>query len=79
MPVHALGAHRSVAGALARARWPFILATAPQPTRVHQALGDGLLFLGRDIAHGRPAMHKLRFSTSFLFHYVDMDFEGPLG
>lgn len=62
-----------------RARWPFILATAPLPTRVHQALGDGLLFLGRDIAHGRPAMHKLQFSTSLLFHYVDMDFEGPLG
>jgi hypothetical protein len=63
---------------VARSHWPFVLATAPEHTRVFQALGDGLLFLGRDIAHGRPAMRKRRFSTSLLFHYVDADFDGPL-
>ncbi len=64
---------------IVQTRWPFVLATVPEHTQVFQALGDGLLFLGRDIAHGRPAMRKRRFSTSLLFHYVDMDFDGPLG
>ena len=46
---------------------------------VHQALGDGLLFLGREIPHGRPAMRRREFSTSLLFHYVDPDFTEPVG
>ncbi len=64
---------------LSTAKWPLVLATSSGHVPVYQALGDGLLFLGRDIPHGRPEMRRKQFSTSLLFHYVDPDFDEPLG
>jgi hypothetical protein len=61
------------------ASWPLVLTPGPNRIAIRQALGDGVLFKGREIPHGRPPMRKKWFSTSLLFHYVDLDFEGPLG
>ncbi len=60
-------------------RWPLVLATDSGHVPIYQVLGDGLLFLGRDIPHGRPEMRRRQFSTSLLFHYVDPEFEESLG
>ena len=63
----------------ATAKWPLVLVPTSGRVEVHQALGDGVVFTGREIPHGRPAMRRKWFSTSLLFHYVDLGFEGPLG
>ncbi len=64
---------------LTTSKWPLVLVPPSGRLAVYQALGDGVLFTGREIPHGRPAMRRKWFSTSLLFHYVDLDFDGPLG
>ena len=42
--------------------------------RVRQAYRDGLLFCGRQLPHGRPAMTIPARSLVLMLHWVDSDF-----
>jgi hypothetical protein len=59
--------------------WPLLLDTDAGTVAVWQGLGDGLLYRGRRFPHRRTRLAEGMTSTSILFHYVDRDFEGPLG
>lgn len=53
-------------------------AAAASPMAVNLANGDGLFYMGRELIHYRnelPAGHR---STSLFFHFVSVDFDGPL-
>lgn len=58
--------------------WPLILESPGARVRVYQRLGDGLLFGGQHIPHGRSPMPPGLVVTAMLFHFVDAEFEGPL-
>lgn len=58
--------------------WPLQLQLPTETVVVHQALGDALLYEGCRIPHFRTRLAQGCTSTSFLFHYVDEDFSGPL-
>lgn len=58
--------------------WPLRLETAQGGVAVYQALGDGLVYRGTKIPHYRDMLTGDRTSTSVFFHYVPMDFAGPL-
>lgn len=59
-----------------RSPWPLDVETSPgaSPARFHQAPGDGLLFCGRQLPHGRPAMTEPARSLVLMLHWVDSDF-----
>jgi hypothetical protein len=59
-------------------RWPIHLETPSGRVTVYQAIGDGLLFRGRELPHARGVLPDGCTSTSLLFHYVAEDFDGPL-
>jgi hypothetical protein len=58
--------------------WPVRLDTPTGTVTVFQALGDGLLYRGRELPHHRGTLAEGNSSTSLFFHYVPADFEGPL-
>ena len=59
--------------------WPLYLDTHSGNVTVHQALGDGLLYRGRELPHYRKTLAEGNTSTSIFFHYVAEDFDGALG
>ena len=58
--------------------WPLYLETQTGTATIFQALGDGLLYRGRDLPHYRKTLAQGHTSTSIFFHYVAEDFDGPL-
>lgn len=58
--------------------WPIQLHTSSGMTKVFQAIGDALLYRGRDIPHSRGILPQGHTSTSIFFHYVRKDFVGGL-
>jgi hypothetical protein len=58
--------------------WPLQLQLSVDTVVVYQAIGDSLLYKGREIPHFRTPLADGCTSTSILFHYVDRDFSGPL-
>jgi hypothetical protein len=58
--------------------WPIRLDTAEGTATVYQALGDGLLYRGPKLPHYRGVLAEGHMSTSIFFHYVAVDFSGPL-
>ena len=58
--------------------WPIHLHTPGGKTTVFQALGDGLIYRGRELPHSRDQLPRGHSSTSIFFHYVLADFDGPL-
>ncbi|HKD01870.1 MAG TPA: hypothetical protein VKB77_05570 [Terriglobales bacterium] len=58
--------------------WPLTLHTDAGTVTVYQALGDALLYRGRQLPHSRAALRPGHTSTSMFFHYVREDFAGPL-
>jgi hypothetical protein len=59
--------------------WPLQLHIDGGTVTVFQALGDALLYRGRQIPHSRSKLGEGQSSTSIFFHYVRKDFTGPLG
>jgi len=59
-------------------RWPLYLETKKGRVVIQQALGDGLLFRGRELPHYRKPLPNGCTSTSLLFHFVRRDFTGHL-
>ncbi len=49
-----------------------------EPLDLFQRIGGGVLFRGRELAHGRPALPTDQTCWTLLAHYVDIDFEGTL-
>ncbi|HEX4423776.1 MAG TPA: hypothetical protein VH079_00145 [Terriglobales bacterium] len=58
--------------------WPLQLHTATGKTTVFQAIGDALIYSGREIPHSRDPLPLRNTSTSLFFHYVRESFTGPL-
>jgi hypothetical protein len=58
-------------------RWPIYVETEQGLVTIQQALGEGLLFRGRDLPHYRNSLPPGCTSTSVLFHFVPRGFTGP--
>jgi hypothetical protein len=59
--------------------WPLYLKPpGRKPVAIHQSIGDGILYRGRELAHWRPVLPQGNCSTSLFFHYVRKDFTGVL-
>jgi hypothetical protein len=58
--------------------WPLLLHPLRGKTTVFQALGDGLLYRGRQLPHSRDPLPPGHTSTSIFLHYVPQAFTGPL-
>jgi hypothetical protein len=58
--------------------WPIRLDTPKGTTTVYQALGDALAYRGTRVPHYRDVLGEGKTSTSIFFHYVLVDFAGPL-
>jgi hypothetical protein len=58
--------------------WPIYAETPEGEVEIFQCIGDGLLFKGRELPHYRHKLEEDSSSTSIFFHYVDVDFQGPL-
>jgi hypothetical protein len=63
---------------LAATPWPLYLENHEGTVTVYQALGDGLLYRGRELPHYRGRLRAGNTSTSIFFHYVAEDFAGAL-
>lgn len=67
---------RSAALSDGRSPWPLeaeIKPNAPM-TRYYQAPGDGMLFRGRELRHGRPVLTDGARSLVLMLHWLDADF-----
>lgn len=58
--------------------WPLYLDTPRGTATIHQAIGDGLLYRGRELPHYRKTLARGNTSTSLFLHYVAEDFDGAL-
>lgn len=58
--------------------WPIHVETPAGKVTIYQALGDSLLFCGRELPHYRYPLRKGCTSTSIFFHYVRQGFAGSL-
>jgi hypothetical protein len=58
--------------------WPIQVDGAAGTVAIHQALGDGLAYRGTRLPHYRSVLGEGQTSTSIFFHYVSLNFEGPL-
>jgi hypothetical protein len=59
-------------------RWPIHLHPPGRRVTVFQAIGDGLLYRGRELPHSRDPLPQEDTSTSIFFHYVRESFCGVL-
>jgi hypothetical protein len=66
----------SVAGS--DVEWALHLETRGGPVEARLALGDAVLFKGRELPHFRAPLAGAATYTSLLFHYVPADFDGSL-
>ncbi len=58
--------------------WPFHIADRAGGVRdLRMPRGSGVLFRGRELAHGRPCLAPGALGATLLLHYVDIAFEGP--
>lgn len=58
--------------------WPIQLHTPTGRVTVFQAIGDGLVYRGRELPHSRDPLPPQETSTSIFFHYVRESFSGSL-
>jgi hypothetical protein len=58
--------------------WPLHLDTPSGHVTVFQAIGEGLIYRGQLLPHFRLPLFRDAMSTSLFFHYVPLDFRGPL-
>lgn len=58
--------------------WPICVDTPGGTVTIFQALGDGLIYRGTKVPHFRSALKDGFTSTSIFFHFVPVDFGGPL-
>jgi hypothetical protein len=58
--------------------WPLYLEVGRSRMTIHQALGEALLYRGRELPHYRDRLPDGHTSTSIFFHYVRADFAGEL-
>ncbi|MGA2694868.1 MAG: hypothetical protein ABSE92_02330 [Terriglobales bacterium] len=58
--------------------WPLRLHIKGGEAQIFQALGDAILYRGREIPHSRTRLAAGHSSTSIFFHFVRQDFSGPL-
>jgi hypothetical protein len=58
--------------------WPLHLDTEQSKVTVYQALGDGLVYRGRELPHYRDPLPPGNTSSSIFFHYVRESFAGSL-
>jgi hypothetical protein len=58
--------------------WPLLVRLRRGEVAVFQAIGDAVLYRGRDLAHGRSLIPANHSAVSMLLHYVAVDFDGPL-
>lgn len=58
--------------------WPIYVEAGNGTIAVQQAIGDALLFRGRELPHYRRPLPKGCTSTSVFFHFVARDFPGDL-
>jgi hypothetical protein len=61
--------------------WPLFLElpnTPPETVPIHFAIGDGLVYRGRTLAHYRQPLGEDRSSSHIFFFYVHQQFDGPL-
>jgi hypothetical protein len=58
--------------------WPLQLHTPTGKTSVFQAIGDALVYCGRELPHSRDPLPLGNTSTSLFFHYVRESFAGSL-
>jgi len=58
--------------------WPLYMETRGGRVVIEQALGDGILFCGREVPHFRNRLADGCTSTSILFHFVRRNFDGQL-
>jgi len=58
--------------------WPIYVETKKGAVAFRQALGDGLLFRGRELPHYRKRLPTGYTSTSVFFHFVPRGFTGEL-
>jgi hypothetical protein len=58
--------------------WPIRLDTGKGTVTVYQSLGDGLVYRGTKVPHYRGVLPEGQTSTSIFFHYVPVNFSGPL-
>jgi len=58
--------------------WPIHLHTTSGRVTVFQAIGDGLVYRGRELPHARDPLPPDHTSTSIFFHYVRENFSGSL-
>ncbi|MFD1626880.1 hypothetical protein [Azospirillum griseum] len=67
---------RSAALSDGRSPWPLEAEIDPNGpmTRYYQAPGDGLLFRGRELLHGRPLLADGARSLVLMLHWLDADF-----
>src|SRR5262249_44129453 len=63
---------------LGRSGWPLFLDAPRGRVRLDQAIGDAVVYCGRELPHFRRALPASHTSTSFFFHYVDASFAGSL-
>ncbi|HUC61243.1 MAG TPA: hypothetical protein VMF53_04740 [Alphaproteobacteria bacterium] len=59
-----------------RSPWPLEveLEAGAEPARYYQGIGDGVLFLGRALAHGRPRLGPGKRCLVLMLHWLDADF-----
>lgn len=59
-----------------RSPWPLNIESSlhAQLRSFHQARGEGVLFKGRELRHGRPALPQSDRCLVLMLHYVDADF-----
>lgn len=62
----------------AKSSWPLWLETAEGAVAIDQALGDALLYRGRQLPHWRTRLADGTRSCSLLLHYVPLDFSARL-
>jgi hypothetical protein len=58
--------------------WPLMLDVDGCQVSAYQALGDAVFYRGIQIPHWRNRLQAGHSSTSIFFHYVKVDFSGPL-
>jgi len=58
--------------------WPLHIETDRGRVTLEQALGDAVLFCGRELTHYRDRLAEGCTSTSLLFHFVRRNFDGDL-